>query len=749
MAAVAEPSLRRSLRAKIITWSFVPTAIILFAVALVNFYAYQRVTQDLVIERDQQLVRLSASQLSTRMDEYTETLAALVRSAEVYESDIPAQRAALQRAAKRLSGFDGGVVILSTMGTVVAAEPPRPAAMGEDWSDRAWFRQMLRTPEPVFSDVVFDGPDNSAVVVAAVPIVGYQGQFVGSLAGMFRVDPTALNQLFGSIALLRLDERGEAYIVDAESRVVWHSNAERIGTSMEDDAIAMQALSAGQGYFRTNDVSGIGVLANYAAIPGTSWHLVTQEAWTNLMSFSHGYRFFLLVLLAAGVAVPTLVVLVAAGRITRPIEDLIDAAKQVAGGNFGRTINAHTGDEIEELATQFNLMSAQLRESYATLEQKVADRTRELATLNSIATVVSQSLDLDEVMHSTLSETLAVMHMEAGAAYRLDPDGQTLTMMAHQGISPELVEMLQRDARLPVDMASNGFTSASPDVTVRTATDLHPGALGEALAQDGLRLVLRVPLMTKGRVVGLVHLASRAPRSVSAEERSLLLGIGHQAGLAVENARLYEQAEQAATAAERSRLARDLHDAVTQTLFSASLVAEVLPRLWERNAEEGQRRLEQLRQLTRGALAEMRTLLLELRPTALTEAPLPDLLRQLAEACSGRSQVRVSVEAQGEYQIGPDVQVAFYRIAQEALNNTVKHSGAKQVRIALVGNSQGVSLTIRDDGTGFDVGSVSGNHLGLGIMRERAEAVGAEIEIHSTVGVGTEVSVIWTLDDDE
>jgi nitrate/nitrite-specific signal transduction histidine kinase len=742
-------SIRRSLRAKIIAWSFVPTAFILFAVALVNFYAYQRVTQDLVIERDQQLVRLSASQLSTRMNEYTETLTALVRSAEVYDSDIPAQRAALQRAARRLSGFDGGVVIVSTMGTVIAAEPQRQEIMGADWSDRAWFRQMLQSQQPVYSDVVDDGPGHGPVVVVAVPIVGYRGDFVGSLAGMFRVDSSAMSQFYGTIALLRLNERGEAYILDAAGRVVWHSDPALIGSDLAKDAIASQALSAGEGYFRADNVSGVGVLANFSAIPGTTWHLVTQEAWTSLMNLSRDFRYFLLLLLALGLALPTVVVLLAAGRITHPIEELSEAAKQVAGGNFGRTINAHTGDEIEELATQFNLMSAQLRESYANLEQKVADRTRELATLNSIGTVVSQSLDLDEVMRSALSETLAVTHMDAGAAYRLEADGETLTMIAHEGDSEEIAAVLGRDARLPAGMVASGATWTSPTITVLAADDLRAGAPDGAAARDGLGLVIRVPLMANRRVVGLMDLATCEARTVPEEERSLLLGIGHQAGLAVDNAKLYEQAEQVAAAAERSRLARDLHDAVTQTLFSASLVAEVLPRLWERNPEEAQRRLDQLRQLTRGALAEMRTLLLELRPTALTDAPLPDLLRQLAEACSGRSQVRVSVEAQGEYNIGPDVQVAFYRIAQEALNNTIKHSGAKQVRIALVGNQSGISLSIRDDGAGFEIGTVSGNHFGLGIMRERAEAVGAELEIHSSVGAGTEVSVIWAPEDED
>jgi len=196
-------------------------------------------------------------------------------------------------------------------------------------------------------------------------------------------------------------------------------------------------------------------------------------------------------------------------------------------------------------------------------------------------------------------------------------------------------------------------------------------------------------------------------------------------------------------AEERNRLARDLHDAVSQTLFSASLIAEVLPRLWERNHEEGLRRLEEVRQLTRGALAEMRTLLLELRPAALVEAELPHLLSQLAESISGRTRVPVTVSTDGDCSFPADVKVALYRIAQEALNNVAKHAGAKEVNVTLLCEPDKVTLKITDDGKGFDIGSVPSDSLGLGIMRERAGDIGASLSVQSQVGHGTEIVIVW------
>jgi PAS domain S-box-containing protein len=194
---------------------------------------------------------------------------------------------------------------------------------------------------------------------------------------------------------------------------------------------------------------------------------------------------------------------------------------------------------------------------------------------------------------------------------------------------------------------------------------------------------------------------------------------------------------------ERTRLARDLHDAVSQTLFSASLMADVLPRVWEKNKEEGLKKLEEVRQLTRGALAEMRTLLFELRPAALADAELSDLLHQLAESVMGRALLPVTLEVEGTCKIPTDVKVALYRIAQEALNNIVKHSGATRAQVTLQCQPDEVNLHIIDNGQGFDVSQVTAGSFGLGNMSERANHISALLKIESRVNEGTEITVVW------
>ncbi len=206
---------------------------------------------------------------------------------------------------------------------------------------------------------------------------------------------------------------------------------------------------------------------------------------------------------------------------------------------------------------------------------------------------------------------------------------------------------------------------------------------------------------------------------------------------------LARQAWQQAALEERNRLARDLHDAVSQTLFSASIIAEVLPRIWDRNPDEGHRRLEEVRQLTRGALAEMRTLLFELRPAALAEAELGQLLNQLGESVTGRARLPVTVTIDGDCDIPQEVKIAIYRIAQEALNNIVKHSGATLAEVELDCAESGVALRIADNGRGFNLGGVTSGSLGLGIMRERAASVGALLTVDSVPEQGTKIIVTW------
>jgi two-component system nitrate/nitrite sensor histidine kinase NarX len=253
----------------------------------------------------------------------------------------------------------------------------------------------------------------------------------------------------------------------------------------------------------------------------------------------------------------------------------------------------------------------------------------------------------------------------------------------------------------------------------------------------------------KNRVIGSVGIAHVERDYFTAHHADLALTVANQAAITLINAELYEHAQALAALQERQRLAQDLHDAVNQSLFSAGLIADVLPRLWDRDQDEARKSLDDLRRLTRAAQAEMRALLAELRPSAITDTDLGDLLHLLGNALSGRINIPVTVTVSKEVILPAEVQVAFYRVCQEALNNVAKHAKASRVDIDLTHDGTAIELRIRDDGQGFDPGDSVSGHYGLSMMRERAEAARTMLTVTSQPGHGTELMMRWMKDPQE
>jgi PAS domain S-box-containing protein len=206
------------------------------------------------------------------------------------------------------------------------------------------------------------------------------------------------------------------------------------------------------------------------------------------------------------------------------------------------------------------------------------------------------------------------------------------------------------------------------------------------------------------------------------------------------------KARELAALEERHRLARDLHDAVSQVLFSASMMTETLPQLWQNHPEKALEQIHSVHTMIRGASAEMRTLLRELRPESVIQSKLSTLLEQLLFAAQARKKISIGFmggDIAEEFVLPPDVQVAFYRIAQESVNNVIKHGQAKDVKICLRQTPLCTAIIVKDDGQGFDSKLVQSG-LGLGNMRERAESIGAAFDIKSQIGRGTRVRLAWT-----
>ncbi len=381
------------------------------------------------------------------------------------------------------------------------------------------------------------------------------------------------------------------------------------------------------------------------------------------------------------------------------------------------------------------------------LQQRVEVRSHEQTTLLEISHILASTLELQpELILDQLKVLIKFTH--AGLFILEDSCLVAAAVCGIETLENSVPFRIRLEGKQTIETLFNGHRP----IRIADITGNDPSAKflhnlldnGTSALLDGVMSWMWVPLAVKNRIIGGIGLAHNRRNFFNSHHADLAMTIANQAAVTMVNAELYERAQALAALQERQRLAQNLHDAVNQSLFSAGLIAEVLPRLWEREPDEARQSLEDLRRLTRGAMAEMRALLAELRPTTLTDSELADLLRLLANAFTGRTNIPVIFTADGEGILPSETQVAIYRICQEALNNIGKHANASQVEIDMQHRSEELELHIRDNGCGFIATELPpSGHYGLGMMHERAEAVGAKLNVTSQPGQGTEITINW------
>lgn len=915
-------NMRGSLRTKILTLALLPAVAMYLLVAVLSYFAAQGVAEDLVIDRDRELARLSAAELSASLQEYPELLSGVARDLAAGGDSETALGAGLAGMANRLTYFDGGVVLLDNLGRVLATHPAAADAAGDDWSAQPTFRQIIQNPNrPAFSNLTGNNLSGGDPVLAvAVPVLSGRNELRGVLVGQFRIGPDVLNSFYGTLLRLRLDSKGQAYVIDGAGRLIFATpdDNDGAGQSLNDHPIVGPALSGDSGALRTTS-TGEEVLASYGPIPGTGWSLVIEEDWGTLMSPLRRYAAGLSLLLLLGIIVPALVVAGGMQRITRPINALVEASRQVARGDFGRTVSAPTGDELETLAEQFNHMSAELQSSYAQLEQRVADRTRELQTVLEISRQVASTLDLSPLLTQILDRLRAVVDyrfarlfiMEGDTPVLLEERGEEVNLADFYYLAglPETEAMLARGEpllladtsqespalhhlrRVAVEqgntdiMDSIGSILSLPlmarEQRVGIMTLVHgergyytPTRVGVAMAfaaqaavavenarlfaaeaerieqlrvinqvsqsiagildldgllretavliherfgyyhvgiglvegddvvyragagqlvspegdilfspnrlrvgKDGLtgraaatglvllstdvrhdrryvplagldtRSEVVVPIKSKEVVIGVLDIQSERANAFDESDVELLRSLANQLAVAIENARLYEQAGQLAALEERQKLARELHDSVSQALYGIALGTRTARTVLDRTAIDEATRgkvtepLDYVLAQADAGMAEMRALIFELRPESLQTEGLVAALRKQTAALSARHQIPVTTEFGPEPNLPPPQKEMLYRVAQEAMHNIVKHARATAAEVRLVGDNGRVVLEVCDNGQGFDMSQEFPGHLGLKSMRERVERGGGLLTIASAPAGGTRVMV--------
>lgn len=267
-----------------------------------------------------------------------------------------------------------------------------------------------------------------------------------------------------------------------------------------------------------------------------------------------------------------------------------------------------------------------------------------------------------------------------------------------------------------------------------------PRFWGWPSAHPDMRSFLGVPIVSKSRIIGAFYLTDKlGDAHFSEEDQKLIEMLAAHAAISIENARLYERSRELSVIEERNRLARELHDSVTQTLFSLALTAEAADTLLGRDNDMAKAQLNKLKQMAQDAVREMRSLIFELRPADLEMEGLTGTLRKHVDVLRQVRGAEIELRVGGERRLPAGVERDIFRIAQEALNNALKHSGARAIAVEL-DLAVPVTLTVRDDGSGFnpDDPQIRARRLGLTSMHERATMLGGRLTIDSS-GRGTTV----------
>jgi two-component system, NarL family, nitrate/nitrite sensor histidine kinase NarX len=442
--------------------------------------------------------------------------------------------------------------------------------------------------------------------------------------------------------------------------------------------------------------------------------------------------------------------LVTRRSILTPLQELETAARRIGAGDLSTSVNPAGPGEIELLGATLESMRFSLLASKAellawteTLEQRVDQRTQELAALNAVSREINSRLDINEVLHSITEKACLLLNVDVAFLCLLDGSQAILKLHAAQGP----VDAIEKFSS-PADAEYAGQVLASQQAVQCNLHDCQ--GLCEIMTEPYRRSHLAASLKVGNRIIGALCVGSKLKDYFQPEAAELLTRLANIAAIALENARLYEQAERSATLEERQRIAAEMHDGLAQTLGYLQMTMDQISTLVEQGQLEPARRMfERVQAVIDQANLDVRRSISRLNEDIPLHFTLQEQLQRLAEECSSDERM---VEWQNNLPsplVLPRQEMEqVLRVAREALFNAKAHSQAQQIGLELVENGERVAIIVTDDGIGFDPGKTAQpdgrQHFGLSIMRARAARINADLNIHSAPGEGTRLILSWT-----
>ena len=417
-----------------------------------------------------------------------------------------------------------------------------------------------------------------------------------------------------------------------------------------------------------------------------------------------------------------------------------------------RCIREHYSSVQSENSDRLFIVTSDVTErvqSRRDLEQAVADRTRELSTVLDISQRIASTLELEPLLNLILDQIASIIPYSGAAIYTLEEG--SLKGIAYQ--VPGLPNLPELNPPYSLSLANAGaYLPVITDKRVLILDDVKsepPLALAfheanitpRPSAFNHARSWIGIPLIVRDQVTGLLSLTHNEPGYYTQIHARLAQAITNQVAIAIENARLYEKAQDLATLEERNRIARELHDSVTQLLYGISLYSTAAGRSANKgNVQQVQDNLTEIKDNAMQALQEMRLLILELNPPLLQKHGLVVALKASLESIESRAGLETDLNTDGVYRLPSAIEPDLYRIAMEALNNLVRYARAKKVTVDLQTRSNWVILDICDNGVGFDQEHArNGGGMGIHNMEQRARKLGGRLEITSSPGAGTRI----------
>lgn len=436
--------------------------------------------------------------------------------------------------------------------------------------------------------------------------------------------------------------------------------------------------------------------------------------------------------------------------VIRPVHELQRGMQRMEREDFGARVPVLTGDEFGELSDGFNRMAEHLQSLYGTLEERVETKTRKLAEKNreleillDISRLLRQPAGIEELSRSFLERVKQTFGAAAASVRLFESDSGNLYLTTHDGLSGEFVE---REAVLRCgECICGAVTLGDASVVSPVADGLLPGQL-EHCAQAGFATVCAVPINHDRQPLGIFNLFFATPVELAEGDRTVLDSLGQQLALTIEHARLRSREKEMAVSEERNLIARELHDSIAQGLAFLNLQAQMLEAaLAAGKVDEAREVVAMIESGVQESYGAVRELLQHFR-ARFDEPDLETAVRAALAKFTAQSGVAADLRVHGAAApLDVDARTQILYIVQEALSNVRKHAQANRVGVELWCERTGLRLSVADDGSGFDVGSrgsgLSGEHVGLQIMRERAARIGGSLAIRSCPGAGTEVTL--------